>query len=42
MIIAGTAVMFYTKANDVTDELIEEANKIWKAKGGKFKLDSVK
>ena len=42
MIIAGTAVMFYTKANDVTDELIDEVNKIWKSKGGKFKLESVK
>ena len=42
MIIAGTAVMFYIKANDVTDELIEEVNKLWKSKGGKFKLDSVK
>ena len=42
MIIAGTAVMFYTKGVDVTDELIEEVNKVWKSKGGKFKLDSVK
>ena len=42
MIVDGTVVMFYTKANDVTDELIEEVNKIWKSKGGKFKLDSVK
>ncbi len=42
MIVDGTVVMFYTTANDVTDELIEEVNKIWKSKGGKFKLDSVK
>ena len=42
MIVDGTVVMFYTKANDVTDELIEEVNKIWKSKGGKFKLDAVK
>ena len=42
MIVDGTVVMFYTKANDVTDDLIEEVNKLWKSKGGKFKLDSVK
>jgi len=42
MIVDGSVVMFYTKANDVTDELIEEVNKIWKTKGGKFKLDSAK
>ena len=42
MIVDGTVVMFYTKGNDVTDELIEEVNKLWKSKGGKFKLDSVK
>ena len=42
MIVDGTVVMFYTKANDVTDDLIEEVNKLWKSKGGKFKLDAVK
>ena len=42
MIVDGTVVMFYTKGNDVTDELLEEVNKVWKSKGGKFKLDSVK
>ena len=42
MIVDGTVVMFYTKGKDVTDDLIKEVNKIWKSKGGKFKLDSVK
>ena len=42
MIVDGTVVMFYTKANDVTDDLIEEVNNLWKSKGGKFKLDAVK
>ena len=42
MIVDGTVVMYFDNANDVTDDLIEEVNKIWKSKGGKFDLSSVK
>ena len=42
MIIDASVVMFYVQANDVTSGLIEEVNKVWKSKGGKFNLSSVK
>ena len=42
MIIDASVVMFYVQANDVTSGLIEEVNKVWKDKGGKFNLSSVK
>jgi outer membrane protein len=42
MILDATVVMFYLQANDVTSGLIEEVNKVWKSKGGKFNLSSVK
>lgn len=40
IIVDATVVMFYTKSNDVTAGLIEEVNKVWKSKGGKFKITS--
>jgi outer membrane protein len=42
MIVDASVVMFYTQGNDVTEGLIEEVNKVWKAQGGKFKLNNVK
>jgi len=40
MIIDASVVMYFVKPNDVTDGLIEETNKVWKDKGGKFKITS--
>lgn len=40
MIVDATVVMFFDVSNDVTEGLIEEVNKIWKDKGGKFKITS--
>ena len=42
MIIDASVVMFYVQANDVTSGLIDEVNKVWKSKGGKFNLSSAK
>ena len=42
MIVDASVVMFYTQGSDVTEGLIEEVNKVWKAQGGKFKLNNVK
>ena len=42
MIVDASVVMFYVQANDVTSGLIEEVNKVWKSKGGKFNLSSAK
>lgn len=38
LIIDGAAVMFATDATNVSDGLIEEINRVWKSRGGKFNL----
>ena len=42
MILDATVVMFHIQANDVTNGLIEEVNRVWKSKGGKFNLSAAK
>ena len=40
LIIDGGAVMYASDATNVTDGLVQEVNKVWKAKGGKFNLSA--
>jgi len=40
VILDASVVMFRNPANDVTDGVIQEVNKVWKSKGGKFKITS--
>ncbi len=40
MIIDASVVMFREGGNDVTEGVIQEVNKVWKSKGGKFKITS--
>lgn len=42
MIIDATAVMAFVEGTDITSGLIEEVNRVWKSKGGKFDLSSAK
>lgn len=38
VIIAGETVLYAADATNVTEGLVEEVNKVWKSKGGKFNL----
>ncbi len=42
MIIDASVVMSYVPDTDVTSGLIDEVNKVWKSKGGKFDLSAAK
>ena len=40
ILLDAAAVMYTVEATDVTKDLVEEVNKVWKSKGGKFNLDA--